>query len=209
MTHPTKQAGFTLFELLVVLAAMGVVSTIGVGAFFNVTDAWRQSAFRMELGDKAESVLNSVKADIDRVAATNRTGQAIQGTDGLTEKDRYERVRLGDDRIVLPLVQKGSDGTTERLAVMYHVQRNDAPRVLTRTIGPLNGTEPAGARQEIGSDVSVLSLEIEYLDKGTWQDGWSENHHPDAVRVSVTVGGQQSRPYEQITRSRIYPIHVK
>lgn len=209
MTHPKQNAGFTLFELLVVLAAIGVVSTIGVGAFFNVTDVWRQSAFRMELGDKAERVLDSIKSDIERVAATSRTGQALRGTDALTEEDRYERVRLGDDRIVLPLVQKGPEGATERLAVKYHVQRMDAPRVLTRTIGPLDGSEPAGASQPIGSDVSVLSLEIEYLAGGTWQDGWSENHHPDAVRVSVTVGGRQSRPHEQITRSRIYPIHVK
>ena len=207
MERNRNLAGFTLFELLVVLAITGVVSTIGVGAFFKVTSVWRQSAFRMELGDTAESLLDSIKADMDRVASSDRIGQAIKGVDSLNSEVTYNLVQLADDRVVLPLVQKDVNGKTERLAVMYHVQREGNSHVLTRTIGPLGGAMPGGAFQEIAQ--GVLCLEIEYLSGGAWHDSWTETFNPEAIRVSVTVNGQLSRPDEQISRSRVFPIHVK
>ena len=108
--------GFTLFELLVVLAVMSVVSTIGVTAYSRVTGVWRISAMRMELGSTADNIFDTIRRDLENVASSRRTGQVIQGIDVLSEDAMFGRVPLDNDRIVLPIVQVGLNGTAERLA---------------------------------------------------------------------------------------------
>lgn len=209
MKRPRSTAGFTLMELLVVLAILGVVSSIGVGAFFNITGAWRLSTFRMDLGDNAKAGLDAIGADVGHVVASRHTGHAIRGMDVLNEDVKYQgMVRLEDDRLILPVARRNRDGNTERMAVRYHVEREAEPGfILYRTLGALDGAEPAGARQEIAR--GVLTFEVEYLHDGTWHDGWDASHHPDGIRVSLTVQGLPSRPREQISRSAFFPIHVK
>lgn len=205
MERKQRTAGFTLFELLVVLAIMGIVSTIGIGAFFNMTGAWRLSTFRMDLGDAADGVLNAIKDDLDHLPSSKLSGQAIQGVDFLNDEAKYQDlVRLEDDRLVIPIVQTGLNGKTERLSVQYRVQRENTPHVLTRgdfAAGPESGGQTIAE--------GVLSFELAFLKGDTWQPAWSEPYNPDAIRVSVTLQGAYPRVNEQISRSAILPIHVK
>jgi len=208
MMRSRSNAGFTLFELIVVLAIMGVVSTIGVGAFFNITGAWRKSTYRLDLGANADKILTKIESDVARVAASQRTGHAVLGVDLLNEKIKYDDlIRLEDDRLVLPTLQKDINGKTERVSIQYQVNRVDGPFVMTRTYGPFGSTNPEGAREEIVQD--VLTFDVQYLDSGTWEAAWSKPYNPDAIRVSVTVRGAAPRTYEQISRTAIFPIHAK
>lgn len=202
-----RQGGFTLFELLVVLSVMSVVSTIGVTAYIRVTDLWRVSAMHMELGATAEDIFENIRRDMENVASSRRTGQAIQGMDVLSEAALYGRVPLDNDRFILPILQTGASGTSERLAVKYHVQREGTPNQLTRTLGPMDGSEPAGASQSIADN--VLALDVEYLSGGAWQPAWSGAVQPEAVRVNVTVSGAGQWQAEQVTRSAVFPVYVK
>lgn len=208
MNRRRSNAGFTLFELVVVLAIMGVVSTIGVSAFFNITGAWRKSTYRLDLGAGAEAVLAKVGADVARVASSKRTGFAVIGVDFLNEEVRYDdQIRLEDDRLVLPILQKDANGRTERVSIQYHVNRVDGPFVMTRTYGALGSAAPDGAREEIVS--GVLTFDVQYLEGDAWEKSWSKPYNPDAIRVSVTVRGASPRTYEQISRTAIFPIHAK
>ena len=207
MMKNAQTCGFTLFELLVVLAVMSVVSTIGVTAYSRVTGVWRISAMRMELGSTADNIFDTIRRDLGNVASSRRTSQAIQGIDVLTEDALYGRVPLDNDRIVLPIVQVGPNGTAERLAVRYHVRRDGVPDQLTRTLGPMDGTEPNGAWQVIANN--VLALDIEYLDAGVWQPSWSGASQPEAVRVNITLSGAGQWRGEQIARSAVFPVYVK
>lgn len=208
MTRRSSRDGFTLFELIIVLSIMGVVSTIGLGAFFNVTGAWRKSTFRMDLGGAADVALQKLGEDLQRVASSKRTGHAIQGFDILNEEVKYDDlVRLEDDRLVLPILRKDANGKTERAAIQYHVERSDRQFTLTRTYGPMGSSAPSGAREELVS--GVLTFELEYLEDGVWHASWSNTHHPEAIRASVIVRGVPPRAYEQISRTAIFPIHVK
>ncbi len=208
MNRTRSNNGFTLFELLVVLAVMGVVSTIGVGAFFNITDVWRQSTYRLELGANADLILAKIGNDIAQVASAKRTGVAIQGADLLNDEKKYNEItRLEDDRLVLPLLQKGANGKTERVSVQYHVNRLDGPFVMTRTYGAFGSAAPEGAREEITS--GVLTFDLQYLEGEEWAGAWSKPYNPDAIRVSVTVQGAFPRVNEQISRTAVFPIHAK
>ena len=207
MKQNPRQGGFTLFELLVVLSVMSVVSTIGVTAYIRVTDLWRVSAMHMELGATAEDIFENIRRDMENVASSRRTGQAIQGIDVLSEAAMYGRVPLDNDRLILPILQTGASGTSERLAVKYHIHREAAPNQLTRTLGPMDGSEPAGASQSIADN--VLALDVEYLSGGAWQPAWSGTVQPEAVRVNVTVSGAGQWHAEQVTRSAVFPVYVK
>lgn len=207
MTKNAQTRGFTLFELLVVLAVMSVVSTIGVTAYSRVTGVWRISAMRMELGSTADNIFDTVRRDLENVASSRRTGQVIQGIDVLSEDAMYGRVPLDNDRIVLPIVQVGLNGTAERLAVRYHVRRDGVPDQLTRTLGPMDGTEPNGASQVIAEN--VLALDIEYLNDGAWQPSWSGATQPEAVKINLTLSGVGQWRNEQITRSAVFPVYVQ
>lgn len=207
-TVPKSHAGFTLFELLVVLAVMSVVSTIGVTSYNRVTGVWRVSALRMELATSAETILESIRRDMENVPSARRTGLPIQGVDVLNEEVNYRRVPLDNDRLILPIVQTNLNGMTERLAVKYHIQRDATGGQLVRTAGPMDGTEPAGATFLI-SDANVLSLDVQFLDGGAWKPVWTGPGHPEAVRVALTVAGRSTREVEQITRSAVFPVRVK
>lgn len=207
-TPPRRHAGFTLFELLVVLAVMSVVSTIGVTAYNRVTGVWRVSALRMELGSSAETILESIRRDMENVPSARRTGLAIQGVDVLSEEVNYRRVPLDNDRLILPIVQTNLNGMTERLAVKYHIQRDTAGNHLVRTSGPMDGSEPAGATLFL-NDANVLSLDVQFLDGGAWKPVWTGPDHPEAVRVALTLAGRGTRQVEQITRSAVFPVRVK
>lgn len=207
MAKNSHTGGFTLFELLVVLSVMSVVSTIGVTAYSRVTGVWRISAMRMELGSTADNIFDSIRRDLENVASSRRTGQIIQGIDVLSEDAMYGRVPLDNDRIILPIVQVGLNGTAERLAVRYHVQRDGIPGQLIRTLGPMDDTEPNGASQVIADN--VLALDIEYLSAGAWQPAWSGAMQPEAVKVNITLSGVGQWRNEQIARSAVFPVYVK
>lgn len=208
MKKNPHSSGFTLFELLVVLAVMSVVSTIGVTAYSRITDVWRLSAMHMELGSTAEDIFQSIRRDMENVASSRLTGLALQGIDVLSEDAMYGRVPLDNDRLVLPIVQAGASGAAERLAVKYHVHREgEQISQLIRTLGPMDGSEPNGASQIIASN--VLALDIEYLAGAVWQPAWSSNVQPEAVRVNITVSGAGQWRAEQVTRSAVFPVYVK
>lgn len=211
MSSISKRSGFTLFELLVVLAVMSVVSTIGVTAYSRVTGVWRVSALRMELGTNADYIFETMRRDVENVAASIRTGQAVQGIDVLSEEWNYHRVPLDNDRFVLPLIQTGINGITERLAVKYHIQRDGAEHLLVRTVGPMDGSEPNGSSLIVsdGDRLDVLSMDVEYLHEGGWESRWTGPHNPEAIRVSLTLAGKGQREIEQIIRSAVFPIRVK
>lgn len=211
MMNHRKRSGFTLFELLVVLSVMSVVSTIGVTAYSRVTGVWRVSALRMEMASNAEYIFETIRRDIENVPSSLRTGQAIRGTDVLNEEVNYRRVPLDNDTLVLPVLQVGGKGLSERIAVKYHIQRNGTDHVLARTAGPMGGSDPNGSSLMV-SDVNranVLSMDIQYLSAGVWQPVWSGPTHPEAVRVALTLAGKGQREVEQITRSAVFPIRVK
>lgn len=207
MKRNAANKGFTLFELLVVLVVMSVVSTIGISVYVRLTEVWRISAMRMELGATAEDIFQSIRLDMNNVVSSQRTGQAIRGVDVLSEKDVYRRVPLDNDYFILPILQTGANGTTERLAIKYHINRESGTDALTRTLGPMDGSEPGGASQVIADN--VLALDVEYLSAGAWQPAWSGTTQPEAVRVHITLAGSNQWRSEQVTRSAVFPVYVK
>jgi len=210
MRNNTKRLGFTLLELLTVLAIMSVVSTLGVTAFVDMSGLWSDTTAGMELTDKCVDIFGSIRDDVDRVASAQRTGHSVSGIDRLetAPEKLIKRHNPQDDSVILPILQRNrGTGPWEQISVMYSIERGEGVPKLIRTVGPTDGSTPAAGKMVVGEH--VIAMNISYLDNGkVWEDSWSRPDLPTAIRVSISVG-RPNRPSEHVTREAVFPIHVK
>ncbi len=207
MRKSAARYGFTLLELLTVLAILSVVTTIGVQTFGKMTSVWRDTTVRMELNAKSVNIFNAIRDDIERVASAERTGRTIQGIDRLETEKMVNRHKPEDDRIILPVFQRNrGTGPWESLSVMYSIDREGAPK-LVRSQGPEDGTEPSAGVQVKGEQ--VVAMNITYLThENTWEKEWTRPELPAAVRVSLSFA-LKNRPNEHVCREAVFPLHTK
>jgi prepilin-type N-terminal cleavage/methylation domain-containing protein len=202
-----RRAGFTLLELLTVLAVLAVVSTIGIGVFFSITDHWRETTLGMDLQKTANRVFDSMRRDIDQVVSTRRTGAPLWGERRLETEQRYQRVQLENDRFVLPIETLNPvTELHERYSVLYEIDRSGAAPALVRVSGPLGARLPDGAREVLAP--GVLALRVAYYDGIDWQPEWKGPALPEAVRISLVLM-DLVRPWEQIVREQTFNVYVK
>lgn len=208
MMRASHRAGFTLFEMLVVIAVLSVVSTVAVTAFSSVSSYYRTTALRMDLAVRADAVFNAMQQDFARLAPSNRDGVAIWGERRLEETQRFGRVPLENDFLVLPIASfDPKSGLSERIAVMYAVDRTTTVPTLKRTLGPADAHPPAGAQSDVAE--GVLSMTVEYTDGvNGWQRVWPGPAHPSAVRVSLTLR-DPNRAWEQVARVAEFTVNVR
>ena len=202
-----KTAGFTLMELLVSLAILSVVTTIGTAILVKVTDAHRQTELRLNLEDRAEFALGQIRDDCGRVVSSTYANAALIGEKLGIEEEAGTGVMKMESRLVLPVAPlDAASGGPEPASVMYHLVREgkELPRLM-RTVGKL-GSIPEGASQEVAKGVTMLW--VEYQDGGgNWVDEWSGPGMPKALRVNLVLA-DELRPYEQIARRAAFLIQV-
>ncbi len=74
MTRPVRKSGFTLLELIVVIACLGVISSVGVQMFVVMTTAWNSLKIRTELNSRADSIFNQMRLDFGEVLSARQSG---------------------------------------------------------------------------------------------------------------------------------------
>lgn len=203
----SRRRGYTLMELLTVLAVLAVVSTIGMTILFRVNDYWNVTSIRSNLNAAAETAFATMQRDFDQVLSAKRSGISMTGSRRLEEKKRYGLVQLEDDRVTLPVeTVQPETGQIERYNVMYHIARDGSTPILMRTLGALGANPPAGANHVVLE--GVLSMRVEYHDGVSWLPEWNQPLLPEAVRVWLVLINPD-RPWEQISREAVFAIHVK
>jgi prepilin-type N-terminal cleavage/methylation domain-containing protein len=188
-----RSAGFTLIEIIMVLALMGVAATLGTVIFSRISDVWKQTTIRTELGVTANMIFDQMRRDFSEVVSPKLSGAVVKGTSQSVRDNRFFKVAIEDDQVVIPVeIVAGPDGRVQRLDVKYHIDRKDGGATLMRTMARPGGAETATVKLADG----VLAMAIEYAGTG-----------PSAVRVSVTLM-DSVRTYEQISSKAVFPIEV-
>ena len=208
-----RRGGFTLLEVLVVIAILSIVSGLGTSAFVSVTSAWNERKSITELDAQAQQAFESIRRDLSDTLSYELSGIAIRGTShDAVDTGTVPAAHNADDNIAIP-VQGASAGRTRQRAALvgYRMDRGAANGSLVRTIGDLEAKFPTAGKLEIIPGVRTIAFRIEYLsnDPGPlWVGDWQGPGHPGALRISLTLE-DPDRPDFQISRKAVLRVHVQ
>ena len=212
--NPRRRAsGFTLIEIIVVIALMAIVTTIGCVIFHKMFSAISILTEKIDLDNRAETAFNEIRRDFDQILSAELSGVPLRGEFAIEEgRDQDNLVTYGraldSDRIIIP-VQRVAGGARQDQPgkVMYWVDREGTESALVRTHGPLDEPEPTQARTVV--QPNVVGLRIEYAPRKSteWQREWDRPDLPGAVRVSLALAGDH--PLEQVARKAVFVIRCR
>ncbi len=213
MTKSASKHGFTLLELLVVIALMGVATSMGMVMLSRVSDQWRSTSVRASLDDRAAYVFGQIRQDLADVLSASLSGLSIQGVSQTASSALPGAAAVvPDDTLTIPVeLAPAPNAPLQRAGITYHIERKDDECTLMRT-ARLAANKAAGA--SLGSVKvadGVLAMRVEYQGRAAgdaWQPQWSKPSLPGAVRVSITLRDPE-RTYEQIARKAVFPIEVE
>lgn len=199
-----KRGGFTLLELLVVIALMGVVSTLGTKFFFEVTNASTSIRQRTDLDRQADRTFELMRHDFERIVSPRLAGVSVSGVKRNTTEERFWNQSLGDDTVSFAVLERVDlDDNLRCVQAKYYVDRADGQNILTREVNDFGHSEIV----KVAAGQNVVSLFLEYLaEDGTWADAWDRPELPEALRVSLTLVNPDS--LEQVTRKAVFPVRV-
>jgi prepilin-type N-terminal cleavage/methylation domain-containing protein len=203
-----RRAGFTLMELLVTLSLLGVVSTIGVTAFFRVADYWTAAVRTQRLETQASAALDTIREDLDRMLSP-RTGAGAFSSVCQTARHSFgaAEATANDDRITFPIVQQNAaTGGFERTLVTYEIDRHAA---LPRLIRRVRGTDAdAQAGPSVVIAEGVFSMSVMCGDPPDMTCGWDAPEPPKRVAVSLGMA-DPADPGAGLSRAATFELHVK
>ncbi len=202
MNMRTRRSGFSLIELIVVIAIAGVVTTIGMAIFSRMWTDWSIVRTRAELDQRAVYALDQIRKDMSAVLSPALSGSPLRGARGEAEG-------AANDELVVPVQVPLADASQMQSGtVRYAVERKGGSPVLNRYQGALSGPGATDPATKIAEDVT--QLRVEFLPRGgqsDWQPEWRETRLPAMVRVSVTVS-LPGRPIDAVTRVAVFRVPV-
>ena len=190
-----RRAGFTLIEVVTVLAVLAVVSTLGGGVFFRMTSAWTDMRAHAELDARIDQVFAQIRRDVNEIHVPAIVGfPPLEGT---------ARDAEGDE-VRLPV--QASGGQTG--LVMYQVEAVAGAARLVRTTGALSPDRPDANPMTIAEGALGFAVEFAPRDGGPWVRGWNHAELPAAMRVSIALA-DPARPGPQAARAAGFPVRVE
>jgi prepilin-type N-terminal cleavage/methylation domain-containing protein len=188
MAAPGKfTRGFTLLELLVVLAVLSVLTAIGTRVLFSITDAWKTISVRNALEVRAAEVFDSFRRDFSQI----RDFRDIQPDAISFRVECFNTVSRH----------------TERANIAYELVRPKTGLPTLERVYSSGGETPESGNRGVLAE-GVVAWRIELFDGTLWKQDWVNPAMPKAVRVSMVLQ-DKDRPWEQISRTVVFPIFVE
>ena len=203
-----QPSGFTLFELLVALSILSVVSTIGATGFFKITGHWNEARMAQRVNQTATLAFAAIAADIENIISHEVGGVGLRGQMADTEDNlRFWRLSFEDDRMTLPVEYADqATGTRKRHIVRYEIDRGGETPRLRRFSGALGTGMSAG--KPTAEFPGVTGMRINYFDGQSWRGYWDKNELPRAIRVSLSLM-EDMRIDKHLARVATFRVYVQ
>lgn len=200
--------GFTILELLVVLAIMAVVTGIGSVAFVKITGYWNGLRLRTEMDRSCENIFASIEEDLDSVIPASLTPVPLTGKADDATMPEFFGIPLADDTLSIPVLAPDQEGRQAPVLATYSVTRDDsgAP-LLVRGQRPVDAGEDAESTMILAR--GVLQFRVEYADGAKWVSEWTDASLPAAIRVSLNLSVPGAPLREQVSRVQVFPVQVQ
>ncbi|MGC8739443.1 MAG: prepilin-type N-terminal cleavage/methylation domain-containing protein [Candidatus Hydrogenedens sp.] len=194
--------GFSLIEIITVLAVLSILSTIGVVMFGKIMDYRRQSEIRQAININYLRLINRLQLDFDQIVSPTFTKGNLRVVRHIENEKRYQSVPLDDDKISFPILYVSSDDNNSIMQVFYYIDRSlGGVPALVRVVSPSGQKEPSGAREIIMT--GVLAMKIHCYDGNNWLEQWDKPFYPKAIKVSFVLA-DENRIWEQVVRESTF-----
>ena len=201
-----RSAGFTLFELLVVIALFSLLTGLGTTVFFRMTSLSQRLKIQQELGRSADGFFEQVQEDLNDLLPASLVGPTVQSvTRDAEDIQRFFDTKLADDTLRLLVATTGPEGEPlPPRQVTYRVDRDSY--TLVRVVVD----EASTTASNVISDNDTVRLRFEFAgeENGQWRTGWTSQEPPRAIRASVVVA-HESQPDIQVARKMTFAVRTR
>lgn len=202
-----KSTGFTLFELLLAVTLLSILSTLGATGFFKLSSYWGDILLTQRLNQRATSIFAVMALDFENLLSSEVTGAGLRGQRGNYEDNRrFWRLIFEDDQFSLPVeYYTANEKSRDRYLVRYEIERKEGDLKLIRYARPLL----SGPDAETATDIflGVTGMRIKYFDGAVWLDHWEQDGMPKAVQVSLSIM-EAMRDDKHLSRIRTFRTYV-
>ena len=204
-----SRQGFTLIDLIVVLALLAVVTSMGTVLFVRMNDLWSELKIGAELDARAQQVFSAIESDLSQAVNSQIAGFGLKGVQGSVKGGRQILNQIFvQDSFTLPVQVPMIGGGSAAALVGYGIEPSEdgSDWVLVRTQKPIRGEgEPAKLKLAEG----IVQMRVEYAgETGAWQQEWTLPGHPRAVRVSLSLGLPGNTERMQSARKAVFEVNV-
>lgn len=195
--------GFTLLELIIVIATMGIASTMGMVVFSQINTIWHDQTSKTALNNNATTAFNACAEDILGMQAAGVQFVGIPKSDGKAAPTKADLAnQLPDDQLRITKAPTGAPAVD----IVYQIEHRDGTNVLTRAESPTGAQ--AGSARKIAENVAGMYIEFTAKGPGSpWQRGWSKAEMPGAVRINLLMA-DPAQPQNLTVRKMVFPIVV-
>lgn len=194
-------AGFTLLEVLIALALLGMLAGGLYGTYFSLLKGRESAVEGMEARRELRTTLDLLRREINS-ALYSRNNKKLHFA--VEDKDIFGRPAsvLAFTAIAPP--QPGGQAVSDQIDLKYEILERDKKMILSRQIKDINHSPDPGRYPQMESIEGFL-VECQSGDK--WVKSWDTAINfglPKLVRITVTVkNGEKTADYSVLAAPRI------
>lgn len=195
------QRGFTLLELLIALALLGVLAGALYGTYFSLIQGRESATAGMESRRELRTTLDLLRRELNS-ALYSRPNKRLHFA--VENRDIFGKPASVLSFTCIAPPQPGGQIISDQLDVKYEIVEHEQQLILTRQARDLYHSDAASRYPQMESIEGFL---VECLNGDKWVKVWDTTINyrlPNAIRITVTVKeGEKTAEYTVLAKPQV------